>query len=322
MRRDPEPSLNAEANAEANADNRAAERDPYLTHLGERIRSLRAARGMSRKDLARGAGVSERYLANLETGTGNASVLLLRHVAGALDVPLPVVLAEVDGHADPAGGTEQPGSQLAAEFSQLVQWLAQLPAGDLARVREAARHALSPAESRDARHRRIALIGLRGAGKSTLGRALAAAEGLPFVELNAAIEQEAGASLSEIHSLYGQAAYRRYEMRALERVLREHDSMVLATPGSLVSEPATFNLLLARCYTVWVRTSPEEHMARVVAQGDMRPMEGNREAMTDLRRILQARTPLYARADVSIDTSGQDANSSLQALRAQMPHIG
>jgi XRE family aerobic/anaerobic benzoate catabolism transcriptional regulator len=181
---------------------------------------------------------------------------------------------------------------------------------------------LSPAESRDARHRRIALIGLRGAGKSTLGRALAAAEGIPFVELNTAIEQEAGASLSEIHSLYGQAAYRRYEMRALERVLREHDTMVLATPGSLVSEPATFNLLLARCYTVWVRTSPEEHMARVVAQGDMRPMEGNREAMTDLRRILQARTPLYSRADVSIDTSGQDANSSLQALRAQMPAIG
>ena len=318
MRRDPEPSLNAEANA----DNRTAERDPYLTHLGERIRSLRAARGMSRKDLARGAGVSERYLANLETGTGNASVLLLRQVAGALDVPLPVVLAEVDGHADPAGGAEQPGSQRAAEFSQLVQWLAQLPASDLARVREAARHALSPAESRDARHRRIALIGLRGAGKSTLGRALAAAEGIPFVELNAAIEQEAGASLSEIHSLYGQAAYRRYEMRALERVLREHDTMVLATPGSLVSEPATFNLLLARCYTVWVRTSPEEHMARVVAQGDMRPMEGNREAMTDLRRILQARTPLYSRADVSIDTSGQDANRSLQALRAQMPAIG
>lgn len=292
----------------------AGERDPYLTHLGERIRSLRAARGMSRKDLARGADVSERYLANLETGTGNASVLLLRQVANALDVPLPVVLAEVDGHADPAS----PNGLRATEFSQLVQWLAQLPAGDLARVREAARHALSPAESRDARHRRIALIGLRGAGKSTLGRALAAAEDMPFVELNAAIEQEAGASLSEIHSLYGQAAYRRYEMRALERVLREHDTMVLATPGSLVSEPATFNLLLSRCFTVWVRTSPEEHMARVVAQGDMRPMEGNREAMTDLRRILQARTPLYSRADISIDTSGKDAASSLQTLLAQL----
>ncbi len=263
---------------------------------------------MSRKDLARGAEVSERYLANLETGTGNASVLLLRQVAHALNVPLPVVLAEVDGL----------NGQQATEFAQLVQWLAQLPAGDLARVRDACRHALAPAESRDARHRRIALIGLRGAGKSTLGRALAAAEDVPFVELNNVIEQEAGASLSEIHSLYGQAAYRRYEMRALERVLREHDSMVLATPGSLVSEPATFNLLLSHCYTVWVRTSPEEHMARVVAQGDMRPMQGNREAMTDLRRILQARAPLYARADLALDTSGQDANTSLQALRAHL----
>ncbi|GAB2444479.1 helix-turn-helix transcriptional regulator [Cupriavidus yeoncheonensis] len=266
---------------------------------------------MSRKDLARGAEVSERYLANLETGTGNASVLLLRQVARALDVPLPVVLAEVDGL----------NGQQATEFAQLVQWLAQLPAGDLARVREACRHALAPAESRDARHRRIALIGLRGAGKSTLGRALAAAEDMPFVELNNVIEQEAGASLTEIHSLYGQAAYRRYEMRALERALREHDSMVLATPGSLVSEPATFNLLLSRCYTVWVKTSPEEHMARVVAQGDMRPMQGNREAMTDLRRILQARTPLYARADIALDTSGQDAHTSLQALRAQLSSV-
>ncbi|ABF08109.1 helix-turn-helix transcriptional regulator [Cupriavidus metallidurans] len=313
MRRDPDPLMTAEGRP----DNRATgERDPYLTHLGERIRSLRAARGMSRKDLARGADVSERYLANLETGTGNASVLLLRQVANALDVPLPVVLAEVDGHAD-AGGA---GNPRATEFSQLIQWLAQLPASDLARVREAARHALSPTESRDARHRRIALIGLRGAGKSTLGRALAAAEDMPFVELNAAIEREAGASLSEIHSLYGQAAYRRYEMRALERVLRENDTMVLATPGSLVSEPATFNLLLSRCFTIWVRTSPEEHMARVVAQGDMRPMEGNREAMTDLRRILQARTPLYSRADATIDTSGQDAATSLHALQAQILH--
>ncbi|WP_244787265.1 helix-turn-helix transcriptional regulator [Cupriavidus pauculus] len=315
MRRDPQPLLTSDSPAEHRADPRASgERDPYLTQLGERIRSLRAARGMSRKDLARGAEVSERYLANLETGTGNASVLLLRQVAGALDVPLPVVLAEVDGHADPAGQN----AHRAAEFSQLVQWLAQLPANDLARVREAARQALSPAESRDARHRRIALIGLRGAGKSTLGRALAAAEGVPFVELNAAIEQEAGASLSEVHSLYGQAAYRRYEIRALERVLREHTTMVLATPGSLVSEPATFNLLLARCFTVWVKTTPEEHMARVVAQGDMRPMEGNREAMADLRRILQARSPLYSRADIAIDTSGQDAASSLLALQTQL----
>lgn len=305
MPRDPSTLLSPDTRA-------AGERDPYLTQLGERIRSLRAARGMSRKDLARGADVSERYLANLETGTGNASVLLLRQVAHALDVPLPVVLAEVDNQGGPR----------AAEFTQLMQWMAQLPGDQLARVREACRNALAPADSRDARHRRVALIGLRGAGKSTLGRGLAQALGVPFVELNRAIEEEAGASLSEIHSLYGQAAYRRYEMRALERVLRDNEHMVLATPGSLVSEPATFNLLLAHCYTVWVRTSPEEHMARVVAQGDMRPMQGNTEAMTDLRRILQARTPLYARADVTIDTSGQDPQASLQALRAQLRLLG
>ncbi|SPD64306.1 Shikimate kinase [Cupriavidus taiwanensis] len=314
MRRDSAP-LPAASAAEADtpaAPAANAERDPYLTRLGERIRSLRASRGMSRKDLARGAAVSERYLANLETGTGNASVLLLRQVARALDVPLPVVLAEVDTL----------NGQQASEFAQMVQWLAQLPAGDLARVREACRDALAPEQSGDARHRRIALIGLRGAGKSTLGRALAAVRDVPFVELNTVIEQEAGASLSEIHSLYGQAAYRRYEMRALERTLREHDRMVLATPGSLVSEPATFNLLLAQCYTIWVRTSPEEHMARVVAQGDMRPMEGNREAMADLRRILEARAPLYDRADLSIDTSGQDAAASLQQLRARLEAAG
>lgn len=282
----------------------AGERDPYLTQLGERIRSLRAARGMSRKDLARGADVSERYLANLETGTGNASVLLLRQIAAALNVPLPVVLAEAD---------ERNGAS-ATEFGQLLQWLAQLSPADFARVREACRHALTPTAPTDARHRRIALIGLRGAGKSTLGRALAQALDVPFVELNGAIEQEAGATLSEIHSLYGQAAYRRYELRALERVLREHERLVLATPGSLVSEPATFNLLLAHCYTVWIKTSPEEHMARVVAQGDMRPMQGNAEAMADLRRILQARAPLYARADAQVDTSARSLEASLAAL--------
>lgn len=301
MRRAPEDPASS-----ADADTRhAGERDPYLTQLGERIRSLRAARGMSRKDLARGAGVSERYLANLETGTGNASVLLLRQIAAALNVPLPVVLAEAD---------QRNGSR-GAEFGQLLQWLAQLSPADLSRVREACRHALAPSAPTDARHRRIALIGLRGAGKSTLGRALAQTLDLPFIELNGAIEQEAGATLSEIHSLYGQAAYRRYELRALERVLREHDRLVLATPGSLVSEPATFNLLLAHCYTVWIKTSPEEHMARVIAQGDMRPMQGNTEAMADLRRILQARTPLYARADASVDTSGRTLEESLAALR-------
>ncbi len=158
-----------------------------------------------------------------------------------------------------------------------------------------------------------------GGGKSTLGRALAEIRNVPFIELHAAIEREAGASLSEIHALYGQAAYRRYESRALERTVREHGQFVLAAPGSLVSQPATFNLLLAQCYTVWVRASPEDHMARVVAQGDIRPMEGNSEAMIDMRHILHARAPLYARADLTLDTSGQDAATTLQRLCGQLP---
>jgi XRE family aerobic/anaerobic benzoate catabolism transcriptional regulator len=303
MRRDPDPQLTSDAPANG-ANGTPGERDPYLTQLGERIRSLRASRGMSRKDLARGAGVSERYLANLETGTGNASVLLLRQVAHALDVPLPVVLAEVDGL----------NGQQATEFAQMVQWLAQLPATELGRVREACRHALAPAESRDARHRRIALIGLRGAGKSTLGKRLAQALEVPFVELNAEIERVAGCGLNEIHNLLGPAAYRRYERRALEEAVQLYPDAVIATPGGLISDPATFNLLLAHCYTVWLKAAPEEHMQRVIAQGDLRPMAGNREAMDDLKRILAGRAAFYGKADATVDTSARTEDEAFEGL--------
>ncbi|PLP96766.1 helix-turn-helix transcriptional regulator [Cupriavidus pauculus] len=311
MRRNRTPGLAPDPCAETQQATSPHDKgDHDLLALGERIRSLRASRGMSRKDLARHAGVSERYLAVLEGGAGNASVLLLRKVASALDVTLPVVLADVEGFK----------GQHAADFAQMIQWLARLSDEDFMRAREVFRHAFAPTGAGcDARNRRIALIGLRGAGKSTLGRALAEARDVPFIELHAEIEREAGTSLSEIHALYGQAAYRRYELRALERTVLEHDRFVLAAPGSLVSQPATFNLLLTRCYTVWVRASPEEHMARVVAQGDIRPMEGSGEAMADLRHILHARAPLYARADLTIDTSGEDPATTLQRLRTQLP---
>lgn len=310
MRRDRLPGLAPDPNPKEQLVKSPCDKaDNDLRALGERIRSLRASRGISRKDLARHAGVSERYLAMLEGGAGNASVLLLRRVARALDVTLPVVLAEIDGFS----------GQHANDFAQMIHWLAQLSDEDLARVRETLRHTLAPpAVGGDARNGRVALIGLRGAGKSTLGRRLAEVRNAPFIELHAAIEHEGGASLSEIHALYGQAAYHRYESRALERTVREHDRFVLAVPGSLVSQPATFNFLLAQCYTVWVRASPEDHMARVVAQGEIRPMEGS-EAMTDLRHILHARAPLYARADLTIDTSGEDAATTLQRLRAMLP---
>jgi XRE family aerobic/anaerobic benzoate catabolism transcriptional regulator len=165
------------------------------------------------------------------------------------------------------------------------------------------------------RRRRIALVGLRGAGKSTLGRALAGELKTPFVELNSAIEAEAGMSLNEVFSLYGQPGFRRLEKRCLESFIAGHERAVITVGGGIVSEPETFNLLLMNCYTVWVKATPEEHMSRVVAQGDLRPMEGNSEAMEDMRRILSAREALYSKADFTLDTTGQRAEDSLIQLR-------
>ena len=171
------------------------------------------------------------------------------------------------------------------------------------------------ADLRSARQR-VALIGLRGAGKSTLGRMLAEDLALPFVELTREIEKVAGCGISEIHALYGAAAYRRYERRALEECLERLPQAVIATPGGIVSEAETLELLLSRCFTVWLQASPEEHMQRVIAQGDLRPMASSHEAMDDLRRILAGRTPSYARADLAVDTSGDDVETSFAALRA------
>ena len=244
----------------------AEERHPYLTALGERVRALRARRGLTRKAAAARAQVSERHWANLESGTGNASVLVLLQVAKALQCGLASLLEEEEA-------------------------------------------------SGSARHQHIALIGLRGAGKSTLGQRLARELGFVFIEISRVIETLAGCSISEIHGLYGPQAYRRYERRALEDSLAQHPLAVLATPGGLVSDEASFQLLLAKCFTVWLQATPEDHMARVVAQGDTRPMAASPEAMGDLRRILQDRSPSYARADWQLDTSARSQEDSFQALK-------
>ena len=234
---------------------------------------------MSRKLLAGDSGVSERYLAQLEGGQGNVSILLLRQIATALNLPLAELLAE--------DTREAVGSQLVRDYGS----------------------------ARDERMKRIALIGLRGAGKSTLGAKLAKTLGAPFIELDREIEREAGTGLSEIFLLYGQAGYRRYERRCLERVLEKNERAVIATGGSIVSEPGTYELLLSTCFTVWLRAEPEEHMARVIAQGDTRPMAGNDQAMEDLRRILDGRAVLYGQADVTVDTAARTPEQSLSALR-------
>jgi len=273
--------------------------DGFLHMLGEKVREARARRGMTRKLLAQASNVSERYLALLESGRGNISVLLLRQIGAALGVPLEELLRET---------AERP-----AELALIEQFLARLPRQRLIRVRE---HLLREfGEGVTRRRGCIALIGLRGAGKSTLGALLAEELGVPFIELDREIEREAGTSLSEIFLLYGQQGYRRYERRCLEKVLESHDRCVIATGGSIVSEPATYDLLLAACFTVWLKAAPEEHMARVVAQGDTRPMAGNKQAMDDLRHILRSRAGLYSQADATIDTAMRTVKQSLKDLK-------
>ena len=279
----------------------APQRDPSLVALGERLRLLRARRGFTRKALAAEAEVSERHLANLETGVGNASVLVLRQIAQALGCPLAELL-----------GDETTGS---AEWLMIRTLLRGRDPAALERARVALVELFASAPPAGARTLRVALIGLRGAGKSTLGQMLADDLGVPFVELNREVERLAGCSLVEVHSLYGPAAYRRYERRALDDVLQHYPQAVIATPGGVVSEPATFNLLLAQCLTVWLQASPEEHMERVIAQGDLRPMSGNREAMEDLKRILAGREPFYAKADLAYSTRGLTLAQSFAGLR-------
>ncbi|HUK07179.1 MAG TPA: helix-turn-helix transcriptional regulator [Stellaceae bacterium] len=273
----------------------------YLRLLGERIREARARRGMTRKILARDSGVSERYLAQLEGGQGNISIILLRQVAQAMGLPLADIVRE---------GPEHP-----AELTLLIQSLTRLAPTELAEARRLLAQSFRHAMEHERRHR-VALIGLRGAGKSTLGAALARELGAPFIELDREIERLAGMDLATLFDLYGQSAYRRHERQALESVIETQKRAVIATGGSLVSEPATYELLLETCFTIWLTATPEEHMSRVVAQGDLRPMADNAAAMEDMRRILAGRRALYARADRTIDTAGKSIEQSLAELNA------
>ena len=277
----------------------------YLHLLGDNIRALRARRRVTRKTLAQQSGVSERFLAQLEGGTGNASVLVLRRIAQALQVELEALLA------DRAGSSE--------ELRASVDILRRLDEESVARARDLLQDHFGPSPVEEsARRQRIALIGLRGAGKSTLGALLAEELDCPFIELDRLVEKAAGTPLSMIFDLYGQSGFRRFERRCLEEVLEKHDRFVLATGGSIVSEPGTFALLRRHCFTVWLRATPEEHMQRVVEQGDMRPMAHNPEAMSELKQILAEREPLYRQADLTMDTSRRGIDSVAAELAASL----
>ena len=282
----------------------AEEKNPFLVALGERARNLRARRGLTRKAVALAADVSERHLANLEYGIGNVSILVLLQVAGALQCSLAELIGDVT--------TSSP------EWLLIRELLEGRDEATLRRARVAIGELLGTGGDNAARSARVALVGLRGAGKSTLGQMLADDLDVPFVELSREIEKFAGCSVDEIQALYGMNAYRRYERRALEEAIQIYPEAVIATPGGLVSDAATFNLLLAHCTTVWLRASPGDHMQRVAAQGDVRPMAASREAMDDLKRILAGRAAFYSKAEIELDTSVKPLEATFADLRAMV----
>jgi XRE family aerobic/anaerobic benzoate catabolism transcriptional regulator len=273
--------------------------DAFVAEVGRLVRRGRAKRGMTRRQLAQGSGASERYLAQIESGQGNPSVIVLRSIAAALDVPIIELLPR------PSGRT--------AALTHVVDLLGRMPLSELPAIAEMIERRAAADNAPD-RARRIALVGLRGAGKSTLGVRLAAQFGCPFIELDRLVEQEYGARIPDLIEIAGLATFRRYERTCLERVIAEHEVAVIATAGGIVSNPETYALLLRRTHTVWIKARPDEHMARVMEQGDFRPMAQNREAMADLIAILDARRADYARAQAELDTSGDTADESFAKL--------
>jgi XRE family aerobic/anaerobic benzoate catabolism transcriptional regulator len=281
--------------------NRADSSEAYLVALGERVRNARTRHGMTRRMLAHDSRISERYLAQLESGRGNFSILLLRRLAAAIAVPVAELI--------------DPEQALPIEHALLLERLRRLAPAELAEASSLIAKRFGRANER---FERIALIGLRGAGKTTLGKLLANHLGWPFVEMSREIRADAGTTIDEIFELWGQAGYRRYERSALERVLRSYPRCVIAASGGLVSEPAAFERLLDSCYTIWLRASPREHWDRVIRQGDLRVSRGVREtqALADMRRILARRETFYRLADATVDTGRKRTDESMRDLAA------
>jgi XRE family transcriptional regulator, aerobic/anaerobic benzoate catabolism transcriptional regulator len=281
--------------ARENAINAAA----FAAEIGRHVRLGRAKRGMTRRQLAQGSGISERYLAQIESGAGNPSVIVLRSIAQALDVPIIELF---------------PGAQERREaLGPILDLLSRVPAAEVPALAELIEARITAANGND-RARRIALVGLRGAGKSTLGRMLAQHFGRPLIEIDRVVERDYGASIPDLIEMAGIATFRRHERGALERVIAEHEAAVITTAGGIVANPETYALLLRRTHTVWIKARPDEHMSRVMAQGDFRPMAQNREAMADLVTILDARQADYARAGAQLDTSDDTVEQSFSKL--------
>jgi XRE family transcriptional regulator, aerobic/anaerobic benzoate catabolism transcriptional regulator len=277
-----------------------AEHDDFVAAVGALVRRARAKRGMTRRQLAQGSGASERYLAQIESGQGNPSVIILKSIAEALDVPIIDLLPRANGRT--------------AAMTHILDLVGRMPLAELPAIAELI-ESRAREDAAGNRARRIALVGLRGAGKSTLGQRLASELGCPFIELDRLVEQDYGARVPDLIEMAGLATFRRYERTCLERVIDAHEAAVIATAGGIVSNAETYALLLRRTHAIWLKARPDEHMSRVMEQGDFRPMAQNREAMADLVAILEARRADYARAEAELDTSGDTTEASFEKLR-------
>jgi XRE family transcriptional regulator, aerobic/anaerobic benzoate catabolism transcriptional regulator len=296
----PGNKVNSKVHETRAPEGEAADHEAFVADVGRLVRLARAKRGMTRRQLAQGSGASERYLAQIESGQGNPSVIILKSIAEALDVPIIDLLPRSNGRT--------------AAMTHILDLLGRMPSAELPAIAELIESRASGDAASD-RARRIALVGLRGAGKSTLGQRLARELGCPFIELDRLVEQEYGARVPDLIEMAGLATFRRYERTCLERVIDAHEAAVIATAGGIVSNAETYALLLRRTHAIWLKARPDEHMSRVMEQGDFRPMAQNREAMADLVAILDARRADYARAEAELETSGDTAEQSFEKLR-------
>ncbi|MGY4306347.1 XRE family aerobic/anaerobic benzoate catabolism transcriptional regulator [Bradyrhizobium sp. USDA 4369] len=276
----------------------------FLSLVGERVRRARERRGISRNKLAELSRVSLRYLAQLESGSGNISIALLWRISEALDHRMEWLV-----------GSDDPWTSEVVRCAELFREANREQRRQVMRI-------LDPSQPAQLRQKRLCLIGLRGAGKTTLGKRLGQALALPFVELNREIEEVSGIPVNEVLALYGQEGYRHLERRALERVVATSDEVVLAVAGGIVAEPETFAFLLRHFHTIWLKARADEHMERVRAQGDLRPMSGNPQAMDELKSILASREELYAQAELMVDTSGRTPDESTRDLVDSVAKLG
>ena len=271
--------------------------DSLSVEIAKRIRSARARAGLTRKQLAAASGASERYLAQLEAGSGNPTVEMLLAISGSLGIAMADIL--------PLGGERD------AEVARAAQYLRRMAPE---RLHEALQWLSDSTEEFGGKGLRVALIGLRGSGKTSLGKALAKRRGVPFFEISKEVERLYGGSIGVLLEMNGPSVLHRYEAQVLADIRRDHPAAVIAAPGAIVANAKLYEQLLVSAWTIWLQADPEDHMKRVVEQGDLRPMSGNRSAMNDLKRILRAREQDYARADLAVNTSSQDFERTLELL--------